>query len=63
MYATSMANVGLIARQRLVIVVALAFVAALYRPEEQTVREGSPEAIGPPEDGDRLQPALVKSRA
>ncbi|HMI89346.1 MAG TPA: hypothetical protein VK550_34960 [Polyangiaceae bacterium] len=31
-YATSMANIGLIARQRLVIVVALAFLASFYRP-------------------------------
>jgi hypothetical protein len=33
MYATSMSNVGLIARQRLVIVLCFAFLASLYRPE------------------------------
>jgi hypothetical protein len=54
MYATSMANVGLIARQRLVIVAALAFLASLYRPapERQAVAEGA-----------RLPPALARSRA
>ena len=36
MYATSLANIGLIARQRLVIVVAVAFLASLYRPELET---------------------------
>jgi len=31
-YATSMANVGLIARQRLVVIAAMAFLASFYRP-------------------------------
>jgi hypothetical protein len=39
MYATSMANVGLIARQRLVIVVCFAFLASLYRPEMEKALE------------------------
>jgi hypothetical protein len=33
MYAVSMSNVGLIARQRLVVIVCFAFMASLYRPE------------------------------
>jgi hypothetical protein len=37
-YATSMANVGLIVRQRLVIVVAVAFLAAFYKPTPRKVK-------------------------
>jgi hypothetical protein len=35
-YATSMANIGLIARQRLVVVVAVAFLASFYEPATKT---------------------------
>ncbi len=45
MYATSMANVGLIARQRLVIVAAVAFLASLYRPELEKEDAEEPERI------------------
>jgi hypothetical protein len=54
MYATSMANVGLIARQRLVIVAAFAFLASLYRPAPQS--QTASNEVG-------LQPHLARSRA
>ena len=37
MYATSMANVGLIVRQRLPVVAALTFLAAMYKPAKERV--------------------------
>jgi hypothetical protein len=55
MYATSMANVGLIARQRLVIVAAVAFLASLYRPAPQKQPAGEPGAV-------RLATDLARSR-
>jgi hypothetical protein len=62
MYATSMANVGLIARQRLVIVVALAFVAALYQPEKQA-ESAKASAMTGPLGGRDMESSLAKSRA
>jgi hypothetical protein len=52
MYATSVANVGLIARQRLVIVVAVAFLASLYRPPlEAAENEPASEPVRAPPGG------------
>jgi len=48
MYAMSMANVGLIVRQRLVIVAATAVLAAIYHPRRvELVTSASPAAIMP----------------
>jgi hypothetical protein len=54
-----MANVGLIARQRLVVVVALAFLASLYRPEMAKAAERIKERRRVPS----LGAGLTKSRA
>jgi hypothetical protein len=56
MYATSVANVGLIARQRLVIVVAVAFLASLYRPafEKQVATGDVPSPPDLPPDLETL---------
>jgi hypothetical protein len=58
-YATSMANVGLIARQRLVVIVAIAFLACFYKEEPAAALEGN--ALAP--ERLRLGAGLTKSRA
>jgi hypothetical protein len=47
MYATSMANVGLIVRQRLVVIAAMTFMACLYRP----AKEHAAETVDNSDDG------------
>jgi hypothetical protein len=58
-YATSMANVGLIARQRLVVIVTLAFLGSFYRPAPRVApveSEASRRRL-------KLEAGLTKSRA